>query len=297
MAITSNDGSNHVFEHYARLSDEDLKGLLRANVLSESDAQVALAEAQRRGLEVASEKRRSGAAVEFVVTLLAFVFLMSAIDGGRLLTYLFTFLSLFIPCFIVAVVTSRVIPKYRALPYSDLVVRTTRVVAISGVFMAFGLWYGQQNTRAAISLVPQATASEDRVAPITALITIQDAEGMTEADLDTTSLKRLEQWMVQRTLERARQNYASQGFEPTMFQPQIDVGSVYALAGGKKLAVIRMTMNNRIRSMWVMGFNKGDFLRVTCVRGSNHDIPLFSGECGQKVTEAFGVSIRPQLVQ
>lgn len=139
--------------------------------------------------------------------------------------------------------------------------------------------------------------AQDKVAPITALISIQESEGMTEADLDTASLKRLEQWMVQRTLQRARQNYASQGYDPRTYNPKVDVGSVYALVGGKKLAVIRMTMDKQVRSVWIMGFHRGDFLRVTCVRGSNHDIPLFSGECGQKVTEAFGVSIKPQLTR
>lgn len=145
--------------------------------------------------------------------------------------------------------------------------------------------------------LPAAGQGLDKVAPITALITIQESEGMTEADLDTTSLKVLEQWTLQRTLQRARQNYASQGFDPKTFNPKVDVGSVLVLAGGKKLAVIRMTMDNQVRSVSVMGFNKGDFLRVTCIRRSNHDIPLFSGECGQKVTEAFGVSIKPEFIR
>ncbi len=255
MATAPNDNSSHAIEHYARLSDEDLRGLLRASVLSEPDAKVALAEAQRRGLEVENRKPRPGAAVEFFVTLLAFVLVMSAIGGGGLLTYSFMFLGIFVPCFVVAVLTSRIVPKYRSLPYSNLVVRTTRAVAILGVLAAFGLWYGQNNSRPSTSLVPEAVASSDKVAPITALMTVQDSEGMTEADLDTASLKRLEQWMVQRTLERARQNYASQGFDPRSFKPKVDVGSGYALAGGKKLAVIRMTMDNQVRSVWVIGFS------------------------------------------
>jgi len=144
--------------------------------------------------------------------------------------------------------------------------------------------------------LPLAIAAE-KVAPITALIAIQGSEGLTEADLDTATLKRLEQWIVQTTLERAQQNYARQGFDPATFNPKLNVGSVYAVVGGKKLAVIRMTMDNQVRTLWVMGFHRGDFLRVTCVRGSNHEIQMLSGGCGEKVTEAFGVSVKPQLVR
>jgi hypothetical protein len=137
----------------------------------------------------------------------------------------------------------------------------------------------------------------DRVAPITAMVTIQDTEGTSEADLNIESLKKLEQWLVQTTLQRARTNYAKQGFDPKTFNPKINVGSVYTIAGGKKLAVTKMNMDNQLRTVWVMGFQRGEFLRVTCARGSNHDIPIFSGECGQKITEAFGVSVKPQLAQ
>jgi hypothetical protein len=176
MTTAPNDNSGHVLEHYARLNDEDLKGLLRANVLSESDESLALAEAKRRGLEVASQKQRSGAAVEFVVTLLAFVFVMSATGGAGLLTYVLMFLSIFVTCFVVAVVTSRVISKYRSLPYSDLVVRTTRAVAILGVLMALGLWYGHKNTRATMSFISEAAASSNKVASITPLITVHGGQ-------------------------------------------------------------------------------------------------------------------------
>ncbi|MCC7486895.1 MAG: hypothetical protein IT529_18145 [Burkholderiales bacterium] len=121
--------------------------------------------------------------------------------------------------------------------------------------------------------------------------------GTTEADLNVETLKNLEQWLVQTTLQKARANYAKQGFDPKTFQPKINVGSVYTLAGGKKLAVIKMSMDGQVRTVWVLGFHRGEFLRVTCVRGSNHDISIFSGECGQKITEAFGVSIKPQVAQ
>lgn len=143
-----------------------------------------------------------------------------------------------------------------------------------------------------LGVIPAALGA-DRVAPITAMITIQDTEGTSEADLNIESLKKLEQWLVQTTLQRARANYAKQGFDPKTFNPKINVGSLYTVASGKKLAIVKLNMDNQVRTVWIMGFQRGEFLRVTCIRGSNHDIAIFSGECGQKITEAFGVSIRP----
>ena len=134
----------------------------------------------------------------------------------------------------------------------------------------------------------------EKVAPVTAVMAIQDAEGMTEADLDTATLKRIEQWIVQRTIERTKQNYVNQGLDPRTFNSKVDVGSALTIVDGKKLAVIRITMANGVRTLVVMGFRRGDFMRVTCIRPSNHDIPMLSGECGQKVTEAFGVSLKAQ---
>lgn len=146
------------------------------------------------------------------------------------------------------------------------------------------------------STLPHAMDTE-RIAPIKAVITIQDTEGTTEADLDIESLKRLENWLVKTSLQGARESYAEQGFDPKTFNPKIDVGSVYVMTGGKKLAVIKMNMENQVRTLWVLGFHRGEFLRVTCIRASNHDIPIIFGECGQKITEAFSVSFNPQIAR
>lgn len=134
----------------------------------------------------------------------------------------------------------------------------------------------------------------NKIAPVIAAITIQDTEKTSEADLDLEALKRLEQHMVKTTLRRARANYARQGFDPKTYNPKIDANSVYTVTSGKKLAVIRISIDSQVRAVWVMGFQRNQFVRVSCIRASNHDIPIFSGECGQKITEAFGVSITAQ---
>lgn len=141
----SSTGPAAAGEHYARLSNEDLKGLLQAQVLSESDAQIVSHEIERRGIYAPPHPRsRAQALGEFLLVVVVFVLVMSTIGRASPITYVLMYLSIFIPCFIAAILTSRIVPKYRSLPYSDLVVRTTRVVAVLGVFMAFGLWYGQR---------------------------------------------------------------------------------------------------------------------------------------------------------
>jgi hypothetical protein len=143
------------------------------------------------------------------------------------------------------------------------------------------------------SVAPPGSVS-DQTAPIIATMTIQPTESTSEAEMDIDTLERLEQHMMQTTLERGRSNFAKQGFDPKTYNPKIDVSSVYTISGGKRLAIIKMSVDSRVRTVWVMGFSGGQFLRVTCIRASNHDIPVFSGECGQKVSDAFYPPMKPQ---
>jgi hypothetical protein len=56
-------------------------------------------------------------------------------------------------------------------------------------------------------------------------------------------------------------------------------------------------MDVGVRAVWIMGYQGEKFIRVQCLRGSDHDIPVFSGECGAKVKEAFGVSLNARPSQ
>jgi hypothetical protein len=128
--------------------------------------------------------------------------------------------------------------------------------------------------------------------PIIAVITIQDTEGTSENDLSIDALENLEQIIVAITLKKARAWYAELGGDPKTFHPHIDSNAVYVEIGGKKLAVVRINVENRVRSIAVMGFRGKEFVRVTCLRESNDEILLFRGTCADKVKEAFGVSLR-----
>ena len=83
------------------------------------------------------------------------------------------------------------------------------------------------------------------------------------------------------------------GYNPKDFNPNVTANSLYVSFAGKKLGVIKINSDNQIRSVTIFGIKGNELHRVTCVRASNRDIPILTGECGNKVKETFGVSIQP----
>ena len=129
--------------------------------------------------------------------------------------------------------------------------------------------------------------------PVMAFTTIQTSEGVTEADLDQQGLKNLENWIVEMWRQKAKNSFIEMGGKPEAFKPNMTAKSVYVTAEGKKLAIIKVNMDNAVRMVTIMGIVGDELHRVGCLRASNHDIPVWSGECGKKVNEVFGVSIQP----
>ena len=128
------------------------------------------------------------------------------------------------------------------------------------------------------------------------MITVQSAEGCTDEDLDQTGLKNLETWVVNTMIKnkKSKSTYAELGYDPNSFNPKVvEANSVYVTVNGKKLAVIKVNMDNSVRSVTIMGIKGTELHRVSCIRNSNHDIPVWSGECGKKIQEVFGVAIQP----
>lgn len=137
-----------------------------------------------------------------------------------------------------------------------------------------------------------ATASSE-IKPVLVYTTVQSAEGVKEADLTQEGLKNLEDWVTKTILKKSKDKYTEMGYDPKDFNPNVTANSVYVNAGGKKLAIIKVDMDNSMKSVTVMGIKGDELHRVACIRGSNHDIPVWSGECGNKIEEVFGVSVRP----
>lgn len=140
---------------------------------------------------------------------------------------------------------------------------------------------------------PQAPTSPDAMAEVRAFDTAQSAEGFTEASLDQAALKNIETWLVETILEKARAHIAQLGHDPTELEPAISAGAVFVDASGKRLGIIKIRMEGLARIVAVVGFVGPEFHRVTCMRNTDHDIPVWSGECGAKIQEVFNVSVKP----
>jgi len=146
----------------------------------------------------------------------------------------------------------------------------------------------------AMSTFPaSAMAEPNESRPVSAFVTVQDSEGVTEADFNQETLKNLEDWIVATTRTKVKNSYAEQGLDPKNVNPQIASSAVYVVAGGKKLIVVKIGIDDSVRMVSVMGVIGNEMHRVNCVRDSNQDIPVWSGVCGSKVKEVFGVSLQP----
>ena len=143
------------------------------------------------------------------------------------------------------------------------------------------------------SLPKSEPAKSSTIKPVKAVETIQSAQGATEADLDLAFLNELENWIVKTMHQKGRDNYAAMGFTSENFKSKIVANSTYVVADGKKLAFIKINFDNSVRMVTIIGIQGAELHRVACLRNSNHDIPVWSGECGSKVKEVFHVSISP----
>ena len=88
-------------------------------------------------------------------------------------------------------------------------------------------------------------------------------------------------------IKKSKSKYAELGYDPNSFNPKVEANSVYVTVNGKKLAVIKVNMDNSVRSVTIMGIKGTELHRVSCIRNSNHDIPVWTGECGKKIQEVF----------
>jgi hypothetical protein len=125
--------------------------------------------------------------------------------------------------------------------------------------------------------------------PLFAIAKTQESPGFVEADLTPSLVRLLEEseiWALQEKL-----SFSS---KPTAGKPKqtITADSMLLIVEGRKLAVIQLSVADRIREVTVMGFRDGEFRRVGCVRESSQEISLFSGKCGKMVSETFGFEPR-----
>jgi hypothetical protein len=159
------------------------------------------------------------------------------------------------------------------------------------IILFAGLWYLPTN-KSLNQAVGGQIKQDTKNSSVIASISYQDAKGMTENDLDQTTLKNIEDWALKTWLQKSKNAYAAQGFDASTFNPSTNAKSVYMKVRGKKLGIIKLQFSQSgatVRQTTIIGIKNGQFVRVGCVCGDCEDIPVFYGECGQKVYEAFGI--------
>jgi hypothetical protein len=136
----------------------------------------------------------------------------------------------------------------------------------------------------------QASNSQSKVQAFT---TTQSTEGVTEADWDQNFLNNLEAWFVESIRTRSKEKYASMGYDPKTYNPNIVASSVYMDIQRKKIIVTKINIDQSMRNVIVMGIKGNQLIRVNCIRSSNQDIPVWSGVCGDEVYRSLGIRITP----
>ena len=137
----------------------------------------------------------------------------------------------------------------------------------------------QVNEREAANRPVQAADQSIRV-----IASSQDAQGVTQKNLDMAFLKNLEEYTVERIRTKIRELPNS---------PQIDITSeaTYVESGPMNFAVIRLRGSDNSNQVLVHGIVGNELKRVTCLRNSTETIPISYGVCADKIKEIFGMKI------
>ena len=131
-------------------------------------------------------------------------------------------------------------------------------------------------------------AARSKNAELRIIVSRQDAEGVTQKDLDLEALKKLEAYTLETVRKRTKDNQVAEGLPPT--DMNFTAESVYVESGGLKLAVIRIR-NDYLFAVTVMGIVGKELIRVGCLRPSPERIPIASGQCAEKINEVFNITI------
>jgi len=214
-----------------------------------------------------------------------------------ILAYLINYMAIYIPITLVAVLIAKVPANNRQKPLQNFLNGALIATAIIATLMIYGGWYATNvpaNTSTERShTIKNTETPSSSIKPVIVATTTQTSEGVTNADLDQAALKNLETWMVNMFLQKGKNNYEVMGYNPEDFNPKLDAKSVYVTSGTKKLAIIKINLDNSMRSVTIIGIEGKELYRVTCIRASNHEIPVFSGECGNEIYKTFAVRIQP----
>ena len=145
-----------------------------------------------------------------------------------------------------------------------------------------------QNQREAGAPLGSVGAAQPKVV---AIITRQDAEGVTEADFSPDFLQNLGDWIEERTVANAKKHWDAANVPEA--SRKLSNESVYVQAGPHKLAVVRIRIGDTTPNATIAGIVGTEMVRVGCIDGGGESVLLTSGPCDDRIREAFGTSMNP----
>lgn len=208
-----------------------------------------------------------------------------------ILDYSFMFFVLLTAATVVSFLVGKGVRKYRSIPNVELVLKAFWVSAIFLALLTYGDYEAESRKG---SSSPQVEDSEE-IAKVTAVITRQTQDGLDSMgyNLDARSTAALEDWLVEMTISKLRNQYLEMGLAQPDFTQLIQSSSASMNIEGQDLAIIKITLDDTLRMVAIFGIENGEVTKVSCNRNSDHEISVFSGICGDKIHEAFGIRISP----
>ena len=152
-------------------------------------------------------------------------------------------------------------------------------------------WYGtllgeraNAKDRAEPAVITTDLSLEPRV-----MVMRQDAQGVTEADLDAAGAQRFAAYAAQRASYHAAQYAAQQGWE--IPENPVTGEGVVIEADGRRLVVIRLKGDGLVIAVEVAGIDGAELVRVTCTNDGQSDARLTDPACLDQVERTFAVRI------
>lgn len=132
---------------------------------------------------------------------------------------------------------------------------------------------------------PVVNATEPRV-----IVTRQDAQGVTEADLDAAGAQRFADYAAQRASHHASEYANQQGWGEI---PPLRGEGVLTEVDGRSLVIARLKGDGLVIAVEVIGIEGAELVRVICTGDGQADAKLTDPACIGQVERTFAVRIAP----
>lgn len=169
------------------------------------------------------------------------------------------------------------------------ILKRLALIMLAIIVVKVGATFVEQMT--ADSATRSNNSQSQKDASVVALVVKKDSKNVTKDQFDQDFLENLKRWMADQIVTKAKKHFIESGNNPNDFHEDIDSDAVYVKIQDKKLAIVRLTFNKQMRVAWIVGIEPPELVRVICIRRRNEEIPIFHGNCGSKVLEAFNITM------